>query len=116
MNRTLSGPTTTNMFDSGHTIHLIHGIDHDGKAFRPGDWAERLRDAVAAFHREHRGSVDMGYLAYISPFVEKDVKGLRIDSRLRDLTPVAYEFLFNFAKENGLLVTTKSLDIAAIAN
>ena len=104
------------MFDSGHTIHLIHGIDHDGKAFRPGDWAERLRDTVAAFHREHRGSVDKRYLAYISPIVEKDVNGLRIDSRLRDLAPIAYEFVFNFAKENGLLVTTKPLDLDVAVN
>ncbi|NEK56154.1 DUF3579 domain-containing protein, partial [Rhizobium leguminosarum] len=34
-----------------------------------------------------------------------DVKVVILDSRLRDIEPMAFDFVMNFAKDNDLLVT-----------
>ena len=34
-----------------------------------------------------------------------DLKGVVLDSRLRDIEPMAFNFVMNFAKDNDLVVT-----------
>ena len=45
------------------------------------------------------------YSHYVRPTLIGDVKVVIVDSRLRDIEPMAFDFVMNFAKDNDLLVT-----------
>jgi hypothetical protein len=42
---------------------------------------------------------------YVRPTMIGDLKCVILDSRLRDIEPMAFDFVLNFAKDNDLLVT-----------
>ena len=79
---------------------VIQGITHDGRAFRPGDWAERLSRIMAAFGGDHR----MQYSPFVYPVMVNGVRCVVVDRRLEEIEPRAYRFLVNFAKDNELRV------------
>jgi len=84
---------------------FIQGITSDGKPFRPSDWAERLAGAMSCFRPE--GSVGgiasfIGYSPYCVPRVINGVKCVIVDEALRDIEPMAWDFVMHFARDNSL--------------
>jgi hypothetical protein len=79
---------------------IIIGATQDGKAFRPSDWADRLCGVMSAFGAASR----MGYSPYAQPGTHDNLKCVHVDARIRDIEPMAYTFLVNFAKDNNLKV------------
>src|SRR5690349_24005273 len=77
---------------------VITGVTLGGKAFRPSDWAERLCGVMSAFGSGGR----MQYSPYVFPITSAGVKCVVVDVRLKDIEPMAYGFLMNFAKDNEL--------------
>ena len=79
---------------------VIKGVTLDGKPFRPGDWAERLCGVMSVFGADGR----MRYSPYVQPITSAGVKCVVVDIRLKEIEPMAYGFLLNFAKDNELQV------------
>uniref|UniRef100_UPI001A9F199D DUF3579 domain-containing protein n=1 Tax=Pseudomonas sp. 95_A TaxID=2813570 RepID=UPI001A9F199D len=45
------------------------------------------------------------YSRYVRPTLLGDLKCVIVDARLRDVEPMAFDFVMNFAKDNNLVVT-----------
>ena len=85
----------------------IQGLTHDGRTFRPSDWAERLAGAMSSFRPGGaRGGIGafIGYSPYCVPQVVGGVKCVLVDEQLRGIEPMAWDFVMNFARDNGLQV------------
>jgi uncharacterized protein DUF3579 len=86
---------------------FIQGLTRDGKTFRPSDWAERLAGAMSSFRPEGsaggRGAF-IGYSPYCVPRHIAGVKGVVVDAALRDMEPMAWDFVMHFARDNDLVV------------
>ncbi|MDH3209885.1 MAG: DUF3579 domain-containing protein [Burkholderiaceae bacterium] len=84
----------------------ILGLTTEGKAFRPSDWAERLAGAMSSFRPEGsaRGiGAYIGYSPYCVPNTTHDgVKCVIVSEELRDMEPMAWDFVMNFARDNKL--------------
>lgn len=76
---------------------IIRGVTRDGQTFRPSDWAERLAGVMSAF-----GGGRLGYSPYCYPITSANVRCVVVDERLKDIEPMAYKFLLNFARDNEL--------------
>ena len=85
---------------------VILGRTRGGKTFRPSDWAERLAGVMSSFRP---GGVQPGsYLSYSPwclPTVVDGVKAVLVNRQLRELEPMAWDFVLNFAKDNDLQVS-----------
>jgi len=79
---------------------VIIGITLEGRRFRPSDWAERLCGVMSVFGAERR----MAYSPYVQPGSWESDKCVFVNARVRDIEPMAYAFLVNFAKDNQLKV------------
>jgi Protein of unknown function (DUF3579) len=91
---------------------LIKGQTRDGRTFRPSDWAERLASAMACF-RPGGGSgggigAFIGYSPYCVPRVEGELKCVLVSEALREIEPMAWDFVTNFARDNALQVVDVS--------
>lgn len=86
---------------------FIKGTTRDGKPFRPSDWAERLAGAMSCFRPEGspagRGSF-IGYSPFCVPRYVEGVKGVIVSHELRDVEPMAWDFVMSFARDNDLVV------------
>ena len=84
---------------------FIQGITQDGKTFRPSDWAERLCGAMSCFRPEGSAGGIASYIGY-SPFcvpqVISGVKCVIVNEKLREIEPMAWDFVINFARDNKL--------------
>lgn len=94
---------------------LIQGITADGKAFRPSDWAERLAGAMSSFRP---GGVQtpgraLGYSPYCVPRIVDGVRSVLVDEALREIEPMAWDFVMNFARDNTLRVVDLGAGAAA---
>ncbi|MEN9902363.1 MAG: hypothetical protein RL651_1027 [Pseudomonadota bacterium] len=99
----MNTPATTDDAQSQENLShslVIVGRTLDGKKFRPSDWAERLCGVMSAFGTEKR----MKYSPYVSPGEWEGDKCVFIDGILYELSPIAYRFLANFAKDNDLML------------
>ena len=89
---------------------FIQGITHDGKTFRPSDWAERLAGVMSQFRPG--GSRPGSHLIY-SPWCNtKNNNGVKCVVVHRDLEchePMAWDFVINFARNNNLQVAAACL-------
>ena len=86
------------------TEYFIQGITSNGKTFRPSDWCERLCGVMSGFGPGKRGPhARLQYSVYVRPTLLGNVKTVILDSRLRDIEPMAFDFVMNFAKDNDLL-------------
>ncbi|VVD80896.1 DUF3579 domain-containing protein [Pandoraea terrigena] len=86
--------------------YFIQGLTRGGKKFRPSDWAERLCGAVSFCGRSNTGpNAYMQYSPYVRPIMVGDVKCVVVDERLRDIEPMAFDFVMNFARDNDLQLT-----------
>ncbi len=91
---------------------FIQGLTKEGRTFRPSDWAERLAGAMSSFRPG--GAVGgpgahIGYSPYCVPRVINGVKCVIVNEALRDLEPMAWDFVMNFARDNGLQVAEACL-------
>lgn len=94
------------MAETPPTEFFIQGITTDGKKFRPSDWSERLAGVMACFGPGASGpNARLKYSLYVRPTMLGDLKCVILDSRLRDIEPMAFDFVLNFAKDNNLVVT-----------
>jgi hypothetical protein len=87
--------------------YYIQGITDDGRTFRPSDWAERLAGAMSSFRPGggHGGiGAFIGYSPYCVPRVIDSIKCVIVNEALRDIEPMAWDFVMNFARDNGLKV------------
>jgi hypothetical protein len=87
---------------------LIHGVTAHGKPFRPSDWSERLCGVMACFRpgsaRQGRDAL-IGYSPFVRPVSLGDVKCVLVNPLLREVEPMALDFVVNFARDNGLRIT-----------
>ncbi len=84
---------------------FIQGITLEGRTFRPSDWAERLAGAMACFRPDAaRGGIGayIGYSPYCVPRVINGVKCVIVNETLREIEPMAWDFVMNFARDNHL--------------
>jgi hypothetical protein len=93
---------------------FIQGITRTGKTFRPSDWSERLAGALSSFRPKsgHHGSgigAHIGYSPYCVPRVIDNIKCVIVNEALRDLEPMAWDFVMNFARDNELQVVEACL-------
>jgi hypothetical protein len=79
---------------------LIKGLTSSGKAFRPSDWAERLAGVFTCLGDDHR----LRYSPHVRPVSVENVRCVEVSSRLREVDPMAFNFLMNFARDNELQV------------
>ena len=79
---------------------VILGVTRDGRTFRPSDWAERLCGVMSQFGADGR----MRYSPYVQPITEGGIRCVVVDAQLRDIEPLAYNFLLSFARDNELQV------------
>ena len=96
-------PVTTT---SPQTLY-IQGVTRDGKPFRPSDWAERLAGAMSSFRPAgSAGGIAsfIGYSPYCVPRVIDGIKSVIVDSQLREIEPMAWDFVMNFARDNNHVV------------
>ena len=89
----------------------ILGVTSDGKQFRPSDWAERLAGAMSCFRPEGSGGrhAHLQYSPYVRPTMLNGVRAVVVDSALRNIEPLAYHFVVDFAKDNDLQVIDASI-------
>lgn len=84
---------------------LILGTTLQGRPFRPSDWAERLAGAMSSFRPGGAGKgAHIGYSPYCVPQVVEGVKAVLVNEALRDIEPMAWDFVMNFARDNELQV------------
>jgi hypothetical protein len=86
---------------------IIQGITKDGRVFRPSDWAERLAGAMSSFRPDAAGAragigAFIGYSPYCVPTTVGQVKAVIVNEALRDIEPMAWDFVTNFARDNVL--------------
>jgi hypothetical protein len=94
------------MADTPPTEYFIQGITRGGKKFRPSDWSERLAGVMSMFGPSGKGpNAYMKYSQYVRPILLGDLKCVILDSRLREIEPMAFDFVLNFAKDNDLVIT-----------
>jgi hypothetical protein len=83
---------------------FIQGITKDGKIFRPSDWAERLCGVMSCFRPAGAPAQShLAYSPYVRPVMVGELKCVVVDERLRQIEPLAYHFVLNFAADNNLV-------------
>ena len=89
------------------SVVFIQGVTREGKTFRPSDWAERLAGAMSCFRPDGgaggRGAF-IGYSPYCVPRYVGGIKGVIVGAELREMEPMAWDFVMSFARDNNLVV------------
>ncbi|HCL85863.1 DUF3579 domain-containing protein [Pulveribacter sp.] len=91
---------------------FIQGITHEGRTFRPSDWAERLAGVMSQFRPGGARSAPGGHLGYSPwciPTTLGGVKCVVVHPELRNHEPMAWDFVMNFARDNDLQVAEACL-------
>lgn len=81
---------------------IIHGTTLSGDRFRPSDWAERLAGVLAPFGPAGARQSHLIYSPYAVPKLINGVRCVVIDTRIRDIHPLAWKFVHDFAHDNHL--------------
>ncbi len=83
---------------------LILGRTHEGRAFRPSDWAERLAGVMAQFGpgNGRQGQGHLCYSPYCMPTLVDGVRAVVVSRALADVEPRAWNFVLGFARDNNL--------------
>ncbi|MFC3339524.1 DUF3579 domain-containing protein [Paracandidimonas soli] len=89
---------------------IIHGVTQDNRRFRPSDWAERLAGVMSQFRPAGSSAHRLTYSPYVFPTRLEDTPCVIVDERLRQLEPLAWKFVCDFAKDNHLQTSTRTLD------
>jgi len=90
---------------------IIQGITSSGKTFRPSDWAERLCGAMSCFRPAGQGDLNarLKYSPYVRPILLNGVKSVVVQEALRQIEPLAYHFVLDFARDNDLQIAEACL-------
>ena len=94
---------------------FIQGVTLAGRTFRPSDWSERLAGALSSFRPRSGGAAsggigaNIGYSPYCVPRVIDGIKCVIVNEALRDLEPMAWDFVMHFARDNELQVVEACL-------
>ncbi|UGQ47490.1 DUF3579 domain-containing protein [Massilia endophytica] len=90
---------------------FILGLTTDGRQFRPSDWAERLCGVMSCFRPEGSGgrNAHLQYSPLVRPIMINGVRAVVVSETLREVEPMAYNFVVNFAKDNKLQVVDACL-------
>jgi len=91
---------------------FIQGVTHEGRTFRPSDWAERLAGVMSQFRPGGASSSPgshLGYSPWCLPTALNGVKCVVVHRDLQAHEPMAWDFVMNFAKDNGLQVVEACL-------
>lgn len=88
---------------------IIFGITEAGQRFRPSDWAERLAGVMAQFKPPGFIGNHLTYSPYVLPVVIDSTNCVVVDERLRELEPLAWKFVLDFAKDNQLKVEEREV-------
>ena len=105
-------PAPACMSDPKPREFFIQGLTLAGKTFRPSDWSERLAGALSSFRpKSGTGGIGahIGYSPYCVPRVIEGIKCVIVNEALRDLEPMAWDFVMNFARDNELQVVEACL-------
>ena len=95
---------------------VILGQTSAGRVFRPSDWAERLAGVMAVFRPGKAGTQQhLAYSPYVVPSSQGGVRCVIVDPQLRELEPMAYSFVLNFARDNDLMTASLASAPAATA-
>jgi hypothetical protein len=91
---------------------FILGLTSDGKQFRPSDWTERLCGAMSCFQPQGSGgrNAHLKFSPYVRPTVLNGVKSVVVSEALRQIEPLAYHFVIDFARDNDLQVIPAKAD------
>jgi hypothetical protein len=93
------------MISSSAKELVILGRTKAGATFRPSDWAERLAGVMSPFRPGGaQPSSHLSYSPWCIPTVIDGIKAVVVNSGLRELEPMAWDFVLNFAKDNELEV------------
>ena len=95
---------------------FIQGVTRDGKPFRPSDWAERLAGAMSSFRPEGAAAGRAAHIGYSPLCVPRQLgalRGILVSAELREIEPMAWDFVMNFARDNELVVSGVPSDEAA---
>lgn len=89
---------------------FIQGVTHDGRTFRPSDWAERLAGVMSQFRPggAQPGS-HLSYSPWCIPTTLNGVKCVVVHRDLQGHEPMAWDFVLNFAKDNNLQIAEACL-------
>jgi hypothetical protein len=90
---------------------IIQGITSKGRTFRPSDWAERLCGVMSCFRPEGSGGrhAHLQYSPYVRPTHIDGIKSVAVNEALREVEPLAYHFVLNFARDNDLQIVSACL-------
>jgi len=91
---------------------FIQGVTKAGRTFRPSDWAERLAGAMSSFRpggSQMGRAAHIGYSPYCVPTSLGNIKCVVVNEALRDIEPMAWDFVMNFARDNDLQVAEACL-------
>jgi hypothetical protein len=85
---------------------FIQGLTSNGRQFRPSDWAERLAGVLSCFRPDTPGVRDahLTYSPYVRPTMLAGVKSVVVSEALREIEPMAYDFVIDFARDNDLQI------------
>lgn len=83
---------------------FIQGLTSTGQQFRPSDWADRLCGAMSCFHPESGRNSHLQYSPYVRPILLNGIRSVVVDHALREIEPLAFHFVLNFAKDNDLQI------------
>lgn len=90
---------------------VILGQTLQGQRFRPSDWAERLAGVMAPYRPPGSAGGHLTYSPYVIPRVIQGIKCVVIDERLRDIEPLAWKFVHDFAQDNHLQTVQSAQDV-----
>jgi hypothetical protein len=92
--------------DSKPREFFIQGLTSKGKTFRPSDWAERLAGVMARFRPNGTGGPHshLQYSPWVRPTLLAGVKSIVVSEALREVEPLAYHFVLDFARDNDLQI------------
>jgi hypothetical protein len=90
---------------------VIYGETLEGHRFRPSDWAERLAGVLAPYRPVGALGGHLTYSPYVVPRNINGINAVVIDHRLRDIEPLAWKFVHDFAQENQLKTAEGLTDV-----
>ncbi len=88
---------------------VLYGVTETGSIFRPSDWAERLAGVLAPYRPAGVRASHLSYSPYAIPTSIGGLRAVVVDERLRDIEPLAWKFVHDFAKDNLLKTTFGAL-------
>jgi len=79
---------------------VIEGITHNGRTFRPSDWAERMSGALSTFGRDHR----IQYSPMMQPMTLNGIKCISIDPSMEESYPEMFSYIMQWVDANHLKI------------